>query len=53
MSLDQLFTARPSTLQCGPLTPVPGLFLCGAGAHPGGGVMGAPGRLAALSALST
>ncbi|KAK4306063.1 hypothetical protein Pmani_022091 [Petrolisthes manimaculis] len=52
MSLDQLFTARPSVLQCGPFTPVTGLFLCGSGAHPGGGVMGAPGRLAALSALT-
>jgi phytoene dehydrogenase-like protein len=28
-------------------TPVPGLFLCGAGTHPGGGVMGACGRNAA------
>jgi phytoene dehydrogenase-like protein len=28
-------------------TPIAGLFLCGAGSHPGGGVMGAAGRLAA------
>lgn len=28
-------------------TPVKGLYLCGSGAHPGGGVMGAPGRNAA------
>lgn len=51
MSLDQLFVSRPSPLQVGPTTPVPGLLLCGAAAHPGGGVMGAPGRLAALAAL--
>ena len=31
--------------------PVGGLFLCGAGCHPGGGVMGAPGKLAALEML--
>lgn len=51
MSLDQLFISRPSSMQPGPFTPIPGLFLCGSGAHPGGGVMAAPGRLAALSAL--
>ena len=34
-----------------PCTPVSGLFLCGSGAHPGGGVMGAPGRLAAEAAV--
>lgn len=28
-------------------TPLPGLYLCGSGTHPGGGVMGAPGRNAA------
>lgn len=51
MSLDQLFVSRPSPLQVGPATPIRGLLLCGAAAHPGGGVMGAPGRLAALAAL--
>ncbi|XP_068221453.1 pyridine nucleotide-disulfide oxidoreductase domain-containing protein 2-like [Palaemon carinicauda] len=51
MSLDQLLISRPSSLQPSPFTPISGLLLCGAGAHPGGGVMGAPGRLAALSAL--
>ena len=51
MSLDQLYLARP-TPDCspGPATPVSGLLLCGSGAHPGGGVMGAPGRIAARRA---
>ncbi len=31
--------------------PVPGLYLCGAGAHPGGGVTGAPGHNAAQAVL--
>ena len=51
MSLDQLFLTRPSSGHAGPGTPVPRLLLCGAAAHPGGGVMGAPGRLAALRVL--
>ncbi|XP_064103849.1 pyridine nucleotide-disulfide oxidoreductase domain-containing protein 2-like isoform X1 [Macrobrachium nipponense] len=52
MSLNQLLISRPSSLQPSPFTPIAGLLLCGSGAHPGGGVMGAPGRLAALSALT-
>jgi len=36
----------------GARTPVRGLYLCGAGAHPGGGVMGAPGRNAAMAVLA-
>ncbi len=59
MALDQLFLARPVATRCGgggrkchsPETPLGGLYLCGSGAHPGGGVMGAPGRLAAREAL--
>ncbi len=53
MSLDQLYMARPvaSTEFMSPETPVDGLLLCGSGAHPGGGVMGAPGRLAAEKAV--
>lgn len=39
--------------QYSPETPLKGLLLCGAGAHPGGGVTGAPGRLAALHALES
>ena len=49
MSLDQLYFTRPiaggSGKSVAPATPR--LYLCGSGAHPGGGVMGAPGRLAA------
>ncbi len=43
MSLDQMFVMRPVAGWARYRTPVPGLFLCGSGAHPGGGVMGAPG----------
>ncbi|XP_059469371.1 pyridine nucleotide-disulfide oxidoreductase domain-containing protein 2-like [Neocloeon triangulifer] len=53
LSLDQLFTLRagggsgPSP----PDTPVKNLLLCGSGGHPGGGVMGSPGKLAAEEAI--
>jgi len=51
MSLDQLYLARPTGDHSpGPSTPVTNLLLCGSGAHPGGGVMGAPGRIAAKRA---
>jgi phytoene dehydrogenase-like protein len=43
MSLDQMFVMRPIAGWARYRTPVRGLFLCGSGAHPGGGVMGAPG----------
>ncbi len=43
MSLDQMFVMRPVAGWARYQTPVPGLYLCGSGAHPGGGVMGAPG----------
>jgi phytoene dehydrogenase-like protein len=43
MSLDQLFTFRP-VIGCAQYrTPIKGLYLCGSGTHPGGGVTGAPG----------
>jgi phytoene dehydrogenase-like protein len=43
MSLDQMFVMRPVAGWARYRTPLEGLFLCGSGAHPGGGVMGAPG----------
>ncbi|KAK9108854.1 hypothetical protein Sjap_016914 [Stephania japonica] len=47
MGLDSLFLMRPIKGWSGYKTPLRGLYLCGGGAHPGGGVMGAPGRNAA------
>ncbi|KAI5684193.1 hypothetical protein M9H77_05421 [Catharanthus roseus] len=47
MGLDSLFLMRPIKGWSNYRTPVGGLYLCGSGAHPGGGVMGAPGRNAA------
>jgi phytoene dehydrogenase-like protein len=47
LSLDQLFFARPVLGNANYRMPVRGLYLCGSGAHPGGGVTGLPGRNAA------
>ncbi|MCA3212375.1 MAG: NAD(P)/FAD-dependent oxidoreductase [Burkholderiales bacterium] len=47
LSLDQLFSMRPVFGYARYRGPLPGLYLCGAGAHPGGGVTGAPGHNAA------
>jgi phytoene dehydrogenase-like protein len=47
MSLDQLYSLRPAPEVPAYRTPVRGLYLCGSGTHPGGGVMGAPGHNAA------
>jgi phytoene dehydrogenase-like protein len=47
LGLDQLFSARPVLGHGNYRAPVPGLYLCGSGTHPGGGVTGAPGRNAA------
>jgi phytoene dehydrogenase-like protein len=52
MSLDQMFVLRPLAGWARYRTPVKGLYLCGSGAHPGGGVMGAPGHNAAREILS-
>jgi phytoene dehydrogenase-like protein len=51
MSLDQMFVLRPAAGWARYRTPVKGLYLCGSGAHPGGGVMGAPGYNAAREIL--
>jgi phytoene dehydrogenase-like protein len=52
MSLDQLFSARPLLGHADYRMPLPGLYLCGSGAHPGGGVTGAPGHNAARAILA-
>ncbi|KAF5176829.1 Pyridine nucleotide-disulfide oxidoreductase domain-containing protein [Thalictrum thalictroides] len=52
MGLDSLFLMRPVKGWSGYRTPLRGLYICGSGAHPGGGVMGAPGRNAAHVVLS-
>ncbi len=51
LTLDQLFFLRPLPGWARYRTPIKNLYLCGAGTHPGGGVMGASGRLAALEIL--
>jgi phytoene dehydrogenase-like protein len=51
LELDQLFSARPVLGHGAYRGPVPGLYLCGAGTHPGGGVTGAPGHNAAREIL--
>jgi phytoene dehydrogenase-like protein len=50
--LDQIFSLRPHPDAAQYRTPVPGLYLCGSGAHPGGGVSGAPGRNAAMRIIA-
>ncbi len=52
MSLDQLLGTRPSPSLSRYRTPVEGLFLTGAGTHPGGGVTGVPGRNTAAVVLA-
>ena len=51
MALDQMFMMRPVAGHARYRTPIRGLYLCGSGAHPGGGVMGAPGYNAAREML--
>jgi len=51
MSLDQMFSLRPLASLAQYRTPIHGLFLCGSGTHPGGGVIGAPGHNAAREML--
>jgi phytoene dehydrogenase-like protein len=51
LALDQFLMVRPVPGAAQYHTPVPGLFLCGAGCHPGGGVMGLAGRNAARQVI--
>jgi phytoene dehydrogenase-like protein len=51
LALDQFFMMRPVPGAAQYQTPVDGLYLCGAGCHPGGGVMGTAGRNAARQVL--
>ncbi|NJN53885.1 MAG: NAD(P)/FAD-dependent oxidoreductase [Anaerolineae bacterium] len=52
MGLDQLLVMRPVAGWSQYRTPIENLYLCGAGAHPGGGVTGAPGANAAQALLN-
>jgi phytoene dehydrogenase-like protein len=51
LTLDQLWSARPLLGYADYRGPIRGLYLCGSGAHPGGGVTGAPGRNCAREVL--
>jgi phytoene dehydrogenase-like protein len=51
LSLEQLFFLRPVSGWARYRTPIRNLFMCGSATHPGGGIMGASGRLAALEML--
>jgi phytoene dehydrogenase-like protein len=51
MTLDQFFHMRPIPGWAQYRTPIPGLYLCGAGTHPGGGITGLPGYHAARAVL--
>jgi phytoene dehydrogenase-like protein len=51
LTLDQLYSARPVLGHADYRMPVPALYLCGSGAHPGGGVTGLPGRNAAIEII--
>src|SRR6187401_2390121 len=51
LSLEQLFFLRPVPGWARYRTPIKGLYMCGSATHPGGGIMGAPGRISALELL--
>jgi phytoene dehydrogenase-like protein len=51
MELDQLLMFRPAPELARYRTPLKGLYLCGTGSHPGGGISGLPGQLAARAAM--
>ncbi len=52
LTLDQLFWARPALGHADYRSPLAGLYHCGSGAHPGGGVTGAPGHNAAHAIIA-
>ena len=52
-SMDQLLMMRPTHGAAQYSTPISGLFLCGAGCHPGGGIMGGPGHNAARAVIKS
>jgi phytoene dehydrogenase-like protein len=52
MLLDQILFMRPVAGWARYATPMPGLFLCGSGSHPGGGITGMSGWLAAQAVLA-
>jgi phytoene dehydrogenase-like protein len=52
LALDQLFSARPILGYGNYRGPLPGIYMCGSGTHPGGGVTGAPGHNAAREILA-
>ena len=51
LSMEQMLFLRPASGWARYSTPIRKLWLCGSGTHPGGGVMGAPGQLAAEAVL--
>ncbi len=51
LNLDQIFSARPMLGYGNYRGPLPGIYMCGSGTHPGGGVTGAPGHNAAREIL--
>ncbi len=53
LSLEQLFFLRPVPGWANYRTPIHGLYMCGSATHPGGGIMGAPGRNSALAVLKS
>jgi phytoene dehydrogenase-like protein len=53
LSLEQLFFNRPVPGWARYRTPVKDLWMCGSATHPGGGIMGAPGRIAAMEVLGS
>ncbi len=52
LQLDQMFSARPMLGYGNYRGPLPGLYMCGSGTHPGGGVTGAPGHNAAREIIA-